>query len=141
MGILGDFGRLVNGAAQLPRPSLSQSIKMAADSVERIPEYQAVAAAAQSGYGGATADPFANLSMMQSGQQGSATVVALAATDQRVDAATVHEVTMSVTGADGQVWQVVHRQLIAPAALGNWQPGKVLPVRYDPSDRSKVIIG
>lgn len=142
MGVLGDFGRLMKGASALPRPSFAQSIKMAADSVERIPEYQAVAAAAQSGYGAAGADPFANMAMMRSGVSTSATVLALRSTGERVDAATVHEVDLRVTDPQGGTsWDVVHRQLIAPAALANWQPGAVMPVRFDPTDRSRIVIG
>jgi hypothetical protein len=139
MGLLGDFGRLINAAGAVPRPSLSQSMALAADSVERIPEYQAMAAAVQSGYGAATADPLANMAAMQNGARGSATVVSMNATAQKVDAATVYEVGMRVTDAAGESWDVVHRQLIAPAALGNWKPGAVFPVRYN--DRTSVLIG
>jgi len=38
-------------------------------------------------------------------------------------------------------YTVVHRQAIALAAMGNWQAGKIWPVRVDPSDRTKVIVG
>ncbi len=44
--------------------------------------------------------------------------------------------------ADGiPPYQVVHRQLIAAAALANWQPGKVIGLRIDPNDHQSVMLG
>ena len=36
---------------------------------------------------------------------------------------------------------VVHRQMIAAAAIGNWQPGKIITLRVDPNDKTKVMLG
>ena len=53
----------------------------------------------------------------------------------------VYDVTLNVV-ADGHApFEVVHRQMIAAAALGNWQVGKMLPVRFDPANPTQVTIG
>jgi len=54
-------------------------------------------------------------------------------TGRKFDRTSIYDVTLDVV-ADGHApFQVVHRQMIAAAALGNWQPGKVLPVRFAPA--------
>ena len=62
-------------------------------------------------------------------------------TGQKLADAPIMDVELEVQIPSEEPYTVVHRQAIALAAMGNWQVGKVWPVRVDPSDRSKVIIG
>ena len=91
---------------------------------------------------GVSYNPFENMAAMNAGVKGSATVVSLVDTGTKLADTPVYDVTMDVV-ADGQPgFRTVHRQVIAAAALGNWQAGKVLPVRFDPNDAShQVTIG
>ncbi len=79
---------------------------------------------------------------MNVGVKGSAAVVSLVDTGSKLADTPVYDVTMDVV-ADGQPgFRAVHRQVIAAAALGNWPPGKVVPVRFDPNDaRHQLTIG
>jgi hypothetical protein len=49
------------------------------------------------------------------------------------------ELTVAVPGRPQ--YQVTHRQLVAFAAMGNFQPGKTFPVHVDQQDPSKLVIG
>lgn len=138
MGILDDFSRLT-GAAQTPRYGLSEGLKRAADAAEGARRLQD--AGVPDGVNGMGFNPFENAGAMASLIPGAGTVVSLVDTGERFDAATIYDVTFEIV-ADGMAgFQVVHRQMIAAAALGNWQPGKTLPVRFDPADHARFMVG
>ncbi len=141
MGILDDMGRLFDAAKDAPRPTISEGIKQAADSAEQAKAYREAAAAGQGGFGAASANPFANAAAMNAGLRGSGTVVSIADTSEKFAEASIYAVTMDVTADGIPPYQVVHRQLIAAAALGNWQPGKVIGLRIDPNDHQSVMLG
>jgi len=38
-------------------------------------------------------------------------------------------------------WTAVHHQRLSPATLPDWQPGRRVPVLFDPYDRERVLAG
>lgn len=140
MGILDDAGRLMGEARKAPRPSIAESLKLSADAAEQANRIQA--GGGVNGLNGVSANPFDNLNAMNALTRGSGTVVSLDETGEQINGARVYRVVFDVTadGVDAPVRRE-HRQLIAAAALGIWQPGSVLPVRFDPADESVVMIG
>jgi len=143
MGVLDDMGRLWDASQQMPKQSFADKMKMAADGAEASAAMQkAAAAGGPTGMNGVSYNPFENMAAMNAGVKGSATVVSIADTGTKTADTAVYDVTMDVV-ADGQPgFRTVHRQVISAGALGNWQPGKVLPVRFDPNDAShQVTIG
>lgn len=141
MGVFDDMGRIINASAKLPRPKFSDGLKQAADAAEGAAAYQQAAAAGLAGAGGYGANPFENLAKMNAAIAGSGVVKALVDTGQKFETTTIYDVTLDVT-LDGQApYEVVHRQMIAAAALANWQPGRVISLRVDPNDKTKVMLG
>jgi len=143
MGVLDDMGRIWDASQQMPKQSFADKMKIAAEGAEASAAMQkAAAAGGPTGMNGVGYNPFENMAAMNAGVKGSATVVSLADTGTKLAGASVYDVTMDVV-ADGQPgFRTVHRQVIAAAALGNWQAGKVLPVRFDPNDAThQVTIG
>ena len=143
MGVLDDMGRIWDASQQMPKQSFADKMKIAAEGAEASAAMQkAAAAGGPTGMNGVGFNPFENMAAMNAGVKGSATVVSLADTGTKLGGASVYDVTMDVV-ADGQPgFRTVHRQVIAAAALGNWQTGKVLPVRFDPNDAThQVTIG
>ena len=140
MGVLDDMGRIWDASKQMPRKPYGERISDAADAAE------AAAAMAKGGVpapvNGVSYNPFENIAAMNAGVHGSGTVAAIVDTGQKIDGASIYDLTLDVV-ADGQPgFRATHRQLISAAALGNWQVGKVLPVRFDPNDAShQVTIG
>ncbi|MCU1412839.1 MAG: hypothetical protein JWN80_179 [Microbacteriaceae bacterium] len=141
MGMLDDYNRIKAATAGKPRVGLAQSLSNAADAAEAVKGYQEAAAAAQAASGGYGANPFDNLAAMNSATPGSGVVKALVDTGQKYETTTIYDVTLEVT-VDGQPpYEVVHRQMIAAAALGNWQVGKVIGLRVDSKDKTQVMLG
>ncbi|TAL44454.1 MAG: hypothetical protein EPN91_04380 [Salinibacterium sp.] len=139
MGVLDDMGRLWDASKNNPRPGFADGIKKAADAAEKANEFRAASAAAQAG--APSANPFVNAAAMNSAIRGSGVVTALTDTGQKFETTTIYDVSLDVT-IDGEApYSVVHRQMIAAAALGNWQPGKVITLRVDPVDKTKVMLG
>ena len=140
MGVLDDMGRLWDASTQMPRKPFGERISDAAAAAETAAAMAKAGAPAP--VNGVSYNPFENMAAMNAGVRGSGTVAAIADTGQKIDGASVYDITLDVV-ADGQPgFRAVHRQLIAAAALGNWQVGKVLPVRFDPDDAShQVTIG
>lgn len=140
MGILDDMGRLVGNGISAPRPNFAESIKQAADLSDqaRAGTAGADAMAAAGGYG---ANPFANLAAMNAAIPGSGVVTALTDTGQKFDTTTIYDVGLTVTIDGEPPFPVVHRQMIAAAALGTWQVGKTISLRVDPTDKTKVMLG
>jgi hypothetical protein len=143
MGVLDDMGRLWDASREMPKQSFADKMKLAADGAEASAAMQkAAAAGGPTGMNGVSYNPFENMAAMSAGVKGSATVVSMVDTGTKIADTPVYDVTMDVV-ADGQPgFRAVHRQVIAAAALGNWQAGKVLPVRFDPNDAThQVTIG
>ena len=119
-----------------PKVSMMDGVKMANQAMDQAQEMQ-TAMASQ----GLSANPMANMAAMSQGIQGNATVKGTTDTGQKLADAPIMDVELEVQIPNEAPYTVTHRQAIALAAMGNWQAGKVWPVRVDPSDRSKVIIG
>lgn len=119
-----------------PKVSMLDGVKMANQAVDQAQEMQAAMASQ-----GLSANPMANMAAMSQGIQGSATVRGTTDTGQKLGDAPIMDVELEVQIPSEEPYKVVHRQAIALAAMGNWQPGRIWPVRVDPSDRTKVIVG
>lgn len=145
MGILDDMGRLLDASKDNPRTGIADGIKQAADAAEQAKMFQQTGAGAAAS--GATAgapgfNPFENAAAYNSAIGGSGVVTALTDTGQKFDTTVIYDVSLDVTLNDGTpAYPVVHRQMIASAAIGNWQPGKVITLRVDPNDKTKVMLG
>jgi hypothetical protein len=141
MGMLDDYERIKAATAGKPRVGFAQGLHQAADAAEAAQAYKAAAEAAQGAAGGYGANPLANLAAMNAATPASGVVKALVDTGQKFETTTIYDVTLQVT-VDGQApYEVVHRQMIAAAALGNWQVGKTIGLRVDPNDKTQVMIG
>ncbi|MCU1579591.1 MAG: hypothetical protein JWP19_1795 [Rhodoglobus sp.] len=139
MGVLDDMGRLIGNGLTAPLPNFSESVKQAADLSDQAKAAQQ--GGVVPGAGGYGANPFANLAAMNAAIPGSGVVTALTDTGQKFETTTIYDVSLDVT-LDGQPpYPVVHRQMIAAAALGGWQVGKVISLRVDPVDKTKVMLG
>jgi hypothetical protein len=90
---------------------------------------------------GQSFNPFENMQGMAAATRGTGTVAAIVDTGEKFQEASIYDVTFDVVSDSHPPFQVVHRQMIAAAALGNWQPGKMLPVRFDPANLTQVTIG
>lgn len=142
MGIFDDVGRLMGAAAQTPRPGLSDSVKQAADAAEQAAVFRDAAAATSGATAGAPGfNPFQNAAAYNSAIRGSGTVISIVDTGQRFDVTPIYDITLEVTIDGKPPYEVVHRQMVAAAALGNWQPGKMTTLRVDPADPTKVMLG
>jgi hypothetical protein len=75
------------------------------------------------------------------GVPGSATVVALRDTGAEINGAPVMDIDLTVTVPGREPYPVTHRQIVALAALANFQPGRVWPVKVDQQDPTKLVIG
>lgn len=139
MGVFDDLGRLWDASRQQPRPGFAEGLKQAADAAEAANRMRANGGA--EGVNGVSFNPFENAAAMATMTRGTGTVVELRDTGEKFDTATIYDVTFDVVADGHPGFRVVHRQMIAAAALGNWQPGKTLPVRFDPADTSQIIIG
>lgn len=144
MGAFEDMGRLWDVAKKNPRPGLGQGLSQAADAAEAaqaMKEQMAANGGVPQGVNGVSFNPFENMAAMQTATRGSGTVTKLVDTKQKLEGATIYDVSMNVVSDGHPPFDVVHRQVIAAAALGNWQIGKVLPVRFDPANLTQVTIG
>jgi len=87
------------------------------------------------------ANPGAAMGLMSNGIQGNGTVKSLNDTGQQVNGAPVYEVVLAVALPNQEPYDVTHKQIIALAAVSNWQPGAMFPVRVDPSNPQNLVIG
>ncbi len=141
MGMLDDYNRIKAATGGKPKVGLRQSLANAADAAEAAQAYREAAATAQGAAGGYGANPFENMAAMNAATPASGVVKSLVDSGQRFETTTIYDVTLEVT-VDGQPpYEVVHRQMIAAAALGNWQPGKTIGLRVDPKDKTQVMVG
>lgn len=144
MGVFDDMGRIWDASKDNPRPGMIQGIGMAADAAEAakaMREQMAANGGVPQGVNGQSFNPFENMANMQAATRGQGTVTKIVDTGEKFDTASIYDVTMNVVSDDHPPFDVVHRQMIAAAALGNWQVGKMLPVRFDPANLTQVTIG
>ena len=78
---------------------------------------------------------------MAAATRGTGTITKLVDTKEKFDQASIYDVTFAVVSDSHPPFEVVHRQMISAAALGNWQVGKTMPVRFDPANLTQVTIG
>jgi hypothetical protein len=118
-----------------PKVSMLDGIKLANQAVDQAQVWQQQGAQMQGVAGMPGAATYA------SGIAGSATVTSLSDTGTMVNNAPVMELDLMVTVPGREPYQVKHRQLVAFAAMGNFQPGSTFPVHVDQQEPSKIVIG
>ena len=129
MGVFDDVGRIYDASKNNPRPGLIDGIKQAADAAEKAQEMKANLAATggvPQGVNGQSFNPFENMQGMAAATSGTGTIAKIEDTGEKFDTAKIYDVTFDVVSDTAPPFQVVHRQMISAAALGNWQPGKTL---------------
>lgn len=144
MGVFDDLGRIMDASKDLPRPGLRDGLKQAADATEQaksMREQMAANGGMPQGVNGPGFNPFENMQAMAAATRGQGTITKIEDTGEKFDTASIYDVTFDVISDTEPTFEVVHRQMIAAAALGNWQPGKMLPVRFDPNNTSQITIG
>jgi hypothetical protein len=119
-----------------PKVSMLDGLKLANQAVDQAQVWQQQGAAMQ---GMAAGIPGA--ATFASGIPGSATVNSLSDTGTMINNAPVMELDLTVSVPGREPYQVKHRQLVAYAAMGNFQPGKTFPVHVDQQDPTKLVIG
>jgi hypothetical protein len=117
-----------------PKVSMMDGIKLANQAMDQVPVWQQQGAMAQDMTNG-MANTFA------SGIPGTATVKGLSDTGTLLNGAPVMDVELTVQVPGREPYDVTHRQLVAFASMGNFQPGKTFPVHVDQQDPSKIVIG
>ena len=93
------------------------------------------------GVNGQSFNPFESMQGIAAATRGTGTITKLVDTKEKFQEASIYDVTMDVVSDGHEPFEVVHRQMIAAAALGNWQVGKTMPVRFDPANLTQVTIG
>jgi hypothetical protein len=144
MGAFEDVGRIWDASKNNPRPGLVDGLKQAADAAEQaqaMKESMAANGGMPPGVNGQSFNPFENMQGMAAATRGTGTIAKLEDTGEKFDTAKIYDVTFDVVSDSAPPFQVVHRQMISAAAIGNWQPGKTLPVRFDPANTSQITIG
>jgi hypothetical protein len=119
-----------------PKVSMLDGLKLANQAVDQAQVWQQDGAGLQ-----AMAAGMPGGQTYASGIAGNATVNALSETGTVMNNAPVMELDLTVTVPGRDPYPVKHRQLVAYAAMGNFQPGKTFPVHVDQHDPSKLVIG
>lgn len=71
---------------------------------------------------------------------GHGTINAIRDTGVTINEDPVVEMQINVTDADGSAYPVLHSQTISRLKVGSIQPGSEVPVRIDPTDRTRIYI-
>ncbi|HEY4276622.1 MAG TPA: hypothetical protein VGM91_00290 [Conexibacter sp.] len=79
--------------------------------------------------------------LMATGLIGHATVRELRDTEVLVNDNPLIEFELLVSVEDRGPYLVTHRQVVSRLVLANFQPGTSIPVRVDPADPDRVLIG
>lgn len=74
------------------------------------------------------------------GVDGTATIQQMVATGKTVNMQPELQFQMTVD-VNGTQSEVTHVQVVSPAIIGQLQPGAQVPVKVDPSDHSRLMIG
>lgn len=139
MGVFDDVGRIYDATKGNKRPGLVDGIKQAADAAEAAQAMRT--AGVPQGVNGQSFNPFENMQGMAAATRGTGTITKLVDTKEKFQEASIYDVTFNVVSDSHAPFEVVHRQMISAGALGNWQIGKTLPVRFDPANLSQVTVG
>lgn len=121
-------------AGAQPKVSMLDGIKLANQAMDQVPVWQQQGATAQ-GMTAGVSNTYA------SGVAGTATVKALSDSGTMLNNAPVMDIDLTVQVPGREPYDVKHRQLVAFAAMGNFQPGKTFPVHVDQADPTKIVIG
>jgi hypothetical protein len=119
-----------------PKVSMMDGLKLANEAVDQAQVWQQQGAQMQG-----MANGMPGAATYASGIAGTATVSALSDTGTMLNNAPVMELDLTVAVPGRDPYQVKHRQLVAYAAMGNFQPGKTFPVHVDQQDPAKLVIG
>lgn len=79
--------------------------------------------------------------LMATGLIGQATVQAIRDTGTLVGTDPQVEFELLVAADDREPYLVTHRQAVSRLVIANFQPGASIPVRIDPADPARVLIG
>ncbi len=123
---------LTRKAGAQPKVSMLDGVKLANKAMDQVPVWQRQGAMAAGMTGAAT---------YGGGLAGRATVNGLTETGTVMNNAPVMELDLTVTVPGREPYGVKHRQLVAYAAMGNFQPGSSFPVHVDQQDPSNIVIG
>lgn len=107
-------------ADAMPKRSMMDAVKMGNEAIQQGTDMQA---------------------LYTTGVQGQATIHRVADTGTLINYNPVYEFDLTVTIPGQQPYEVTHRQMVAHAVVGNFQPGVTTPVRVDPTDQTKLIFG
>jgi len=83
---------------------------------------------------------FRNRRVLRTGRSGEGRIVSVTQTGMYVNNNPVVRIALEVTPADGRPFEAETEKLINQVQIPQFQPGAVLPVRYDP-DTQEVAIG
>ena len=119
-----------------PKVSMMDGLKLANQAMDQAQVWQQQGAGMQ-----AMANGMPGAATYASGIPGNATVNGLSDTGTMINNAPVMELDLTVTVPGRDPYQVKHRQLVAFAAMGNFQPGSSFPVHVDQQDPAKIVIG
>lgn len=79
--------------------------------------------------------------LMATGLIAQATVRAVRDTGMTINQNPQVEFDLLVSFDNHEPYEVTHRQVVSRLVLANFQPGASIPVRVDPADPSRVLIG
>jgi hypothetical protein len=79
--------------------------------------------------------------LMATGLIGQATVQALRDTGMMINENPQVEFDLLVSVDGREPYPVTHRQVVSRLVISNFQPGASIPVRVDPADPTRVLIG
>lgn len=79
--------------------------------------------------------------LMATGLIAQATVQAVRDTGMTINQNPQVEFDLLVAVDNREPYEVTHRQVVSRLVLANFQPGASIPVRVDPADPSRVLIG
>lgn len=136
MGVVNDVFRLMRaGFKQSAQTNYAENLRQSADLAEQFSNGIPVT------HGAAGANPFANMAAYAGMIQGSGTVRGLRATGQVIAGTSVYLVDFEITLPDRASYQAQYQTVIAQAALPNWQPGAMYPLRVSPEDQNAIMLG
>lgn len=74
------------------------------------------------------------------GKPASATIVRLIDTGTTINNDPVVDFVLQVTPPEGEAWEAHSKALVGRLDVPSVQPGRVVPVKYDPRDRTRVAL-
>jgi hypothetical protein len=140
MGIFNDLFRLTKaGAQQSLDTDYAANLKQSADLAEQFAGLKPGEPVGT--HGAATANPFDNMRMYAGMIRGTGTVVSVSDSGTKLLSDTIYAVELDIRLPSLDAYRTVYKTVIAEAALLNWQPGAVIPLRVSPSDPHAIMLG